>query len=252
MFNSDNLYLYLYQSCQITIFQINQNHFSMFHTDLIEQILDLPDAPLLIQEVTSKLNEEQHRREKFYNEIDESIKVEFINGEMVVHSPVMKRHNQATGLLFQLLNIFSHKHNLGFVGIEKIVTVFTRNDYEPDIVFFGIEKAALFKEHQTLFPVPDFIVEVLSKSTEKNDRGIKFNDYESHQVAEYWIIDPDSETVEQYILQGNRYVLNLKSTNGTIACSVLKGFEIPIRAIFDEKLNFEVLKELMNESPQRL
>lgn len=217
----------------------------MFHENLLEQILDLPDAAILMQEVNTRLNEERQRREKFYNDIDESIKAEFINGEMIVHSPVMKRHNDAMGLLYKLLRIYCYKHTLGFVGFEKIMTVFSRNDYEPDIVFFGNEKAIDFKEVQTLFPVPDFIVEILSKSTAKNDRGVKFDDYETHKVAEYWIIDPDNEVVEQYLLQEKRYELNLKSSNGTIKSKVIEGFEIPIRAIFDEKLNFEVLQSLL-------
>ena len=217
----------------------------MFHESLLTQILELPDAHLLVQKLTKSLNEEQQRREKFYNDIDESMKVEFINGEIVVHSPVMKRHNEATGLLFQLLKIYAFKHKLGFVGFEKIMTVFSRNDYEPDLVFFGNEKAAHFKEDQTLFPVPDFIVEVLSKSTAKYDRGIKFDDYETHQVKEYWIIDPVSEVVEQYFLVDNRYELALKSSNGSIKSEVIIGFEIPIKAIFDEDLNFEVLQKLI-------
>lgn len=217
----------------------------MFHEDLLTQILELPDAPLLMQEVNSRLAEERTRRENFYNEIDESIKAEFINGEMIVHSPVMKRHNQATGLLYKLLDTFVYKNRLGFVGFEKIMTVFTRNDYEPDIVFFGNEKAQNFKAEQTLFPIPDFVVEVLSKSTAKNDRGVKFDDYETHKVTEYWIIDPDTEVVEQYLLKDERFELNLKSSNGTIQSTAIKGFEIPIRAIFDLEINFDTLQVLL-------
>ena len=219
----------------------------MFHENLLAQILELPDAAILIQKANESLHEERKRREKFYNDIDESMKAEFINGEVVVHSPVMKRHNQANSLLFQLLKTYSFKHKLGFVGIEKIMSTFTRNDYEPDLVFFEKERADSFKEDQTLFPVPDFIVEVLSKSTSKYDRGIKFDDYETHQVKEYWIIDPKNEVIEQYVLQDDRYELVLKSSNGSIKSSVIKGFEIPIRAVFDEELNFEILQKLIKE-----
>ena len=219
----------------------------MFHESLLAQILELPDAPMLVQKATQSLHEERLRREKFYNDIDESMKVEFINGEIIVHSPVMKRHNEANGLLYKLLDTFVRKHKLGFVGFEKIMSTFTRNDYEPDLVFFGNEKADTFKEDQTLFPVPDFIVEVLSKSTGKYDRGIKFDDYETHQVREYWIIDPKNEIIEQYLLEDNRYELALKSSNGSIKSTVITGFEIPIRAVFDEELNFEILQNLMRE-----
>jgi Uma2 family endonuclease len=215
----------------------------MIHTNLIEQILDLPDAPLLHQQI--KLNEERIRREKFYNDIDESMKVEFINGEIIVHSPVMKRHNEANGLLFHLLDIHVRKNKLGFVGIEKIMVVFTRNDYEPDLVFFDNDKAEDFKPTQTLFPVPDFVVEVLSKGTKKHDRGIKHDDYETHKVQEYWIIDPDNEVVEQYILKEEVYELVYKSSQGMIKSEVVRGFEIPIRAIFDAEINFDFLQKMM-------
>jgi Uma2 family endonuclease len=217
----------------------------MIHTNLIEQILDLPDAPLLHQQIGIKLNEERIRREKFYNDIDESMKVEFINGEIIVHSPVMKRHNEANGLLYKILDTHVRKNKLGFVGIEKIMVVFTRNDYEPDLVFFDNHKSEVFTPTQTLFPVPDFVVEVLSKGTKKHDRGIKYDDYETHKVQEYWIIDPDNEVVEQYILKEEVYELVYKSSQGLIKSVVVKDFEIPIRAIFDTDVNFEVLKKMM-------
>jgi Uma2 family endonuclease len=217
----------------------------MIHSNLIEQILDLADAPLLHQQIGIKLNEEKLRREKFYNDIDESMKVEFINGEVIVHSPVMKRHNEANGLLFHLLDIHVRKNELGFVGIEKIMVVFTRNDYEPDLVFFDKEKSDEMKPTQTLFPVPDFVVEVLSNGTKKYDRGIKYDDYETHKVKEYWIIDPDNEVVEQYILKEEVYELVYKSSQGMIKSLVVKDFEIPIRAIFDADINFEVLQKMM-------
>ena len=60
----------------------------------------------------------------------------------------------------------------------------TRNDFEPDIVFYGAEKAAALRPDQTTFPPPDLIVEVLSESTEARDRGIKMEDYAAHGVRE--------------------------------------------------------------------
>jgi Uma2 family endonuclease len=217
----------------------------MIHANLIEQILELADAPLLHQQIGEKLAEERIRREKFYNDIDESMKVEFINGEVIVHSPVMKRHNEANGLLYKILDTYVRKKDLGFVGFEKIMVVFTRNDYEPDLVFFDKEKSDEMKPTQTLFPVPDFVVEVLSNGTKKYDRGIKYDDYETHKVKEYWIIDPDNEVVEQYILKEDVYELVYKSSQGMIKSEVVQGFEIPIRAIFDADINFEVLQKMM-------
>lgn len=217
----------------------------MYLETLFDQILEQPDAPRLVQAVTDYLNNEQVKREKFYNDIDESVKAEFINGEVIVHSPVRRDHNESNKFLLSLIDIYVRQKKLGFVGFEKILVRFTRNDYEPDIVFFKKEKAADFTPEQTIFPVPDFIVEVLSKSTENKDRGIKKNDYQNHGVQEYWIIDPKIRTVEQYLLEDGQYQLLLKASDGGIISQAIEGFKIPIQAIFDEEINLQTMQQLM-------
>jgi len=212
---------------------------------LISEILKEPDAYFLLQEAHLALDNEKARRIAFYNDITEQEKVEFINGEIIVHSPVMKRHNSASLLLAQLMNVYNIKHQLGFVGIEKIMITLTRNDYEPDICFFKKEKSGDFIEKQTLFPAPDFIIEILSEGTKKRDRGVKFQDYQAHRIEEYWIIDPDHQTIEQYHLEEDGYELILKSSEGNIKSFVMTDFQIPIQSVFNKELNIITLKNLM-------
>ncbi len=210
-----------------------------------ETILEMPNAVLLIRKLEKKLAAEQKQRRRFYEIVEENKKMEFINGEIVFHSPVRLQHNSATKLLCGLLNAFVIKHKLGFVGIEKIMVSLTRNDYEPDVCFFGSSKAKNFKPKQVQFPSPDFVVEVLSDSTSKNDRETKFQDYAAHGVQEYWIIDADKQIVEQYFLQNEQYELLLKAKDGAIESVVLPDFIIPIRAIFDEAENLKALAKLI-------
>jgi Uma2 family endonuclease len=54
--------------------------------------------------------------------------------------------------------------------------------------------------------VPDLILEILSPSTRRNDLLYKLNLYEEAGVREYWIVDPELKTVQQYILQSNGYL----------------------------------------------
>lgn len=213
---------------------------------LISEILNEPDAYFLIQAAqAAALDDEKKRRIAFYNNITEQEKAEFINGEIIVHSPVMKRHNAASLLLARLMSIYTDIHQLGFVGIEKIMITLTRNDYEPDISFFKKEKSDTFTQKQTLFPAPDWVIEVLSEETKERDRGVKFKDYQAHQIEEYWIIDPDHQNIEQYHYKEGQYELILKSTEGHIKSFVMEGFSIPIQAVFDEALNIETLKTLI-------
>ena len=79
----------------------------------------------------------------------------------------------------------------------------------------------------------DMAIEVLSPSTEAVDRGIKFEDYAAHGVAEYWIVDPEHEVVEQYALQSDRYELLTKVKIGAVQSVVVPGFEISVQDIFD-------------------
>lgn len=55
--------------------------------------------------------------------------------------------------------------------------------------------------------VPDLIVEVLSPSTAKNDKGYKKKLYEKCGVKEYWIVDANNKSVEVYLLKDGEYEL---------------------------------------------
>ncbi len=216
-------------------------------TIMVEQTLKMPDAVLFVRKVQSALEAEQAKRRHFYEIVEENRKLEFINGETIFHSPVKLQHNDATVLLGMLVKAFVNKNNLGFVGIEKIMISLTRNDYEPDICFFGLDKAKDFKRKQMQFPAPDFVVEVLSDSTAKFDRETKFQDYAAHGVREYWIVDAERETVEQYSLNDEKYELLLKAKDGNVESVVLPDFSIPIRAVFDESINLQTLTKLLND-----
>lgn len=158
----------------------------------------------MVDKLTSLLADEAALRETFYAQITENDKAEFINGEVIFHSPVKYRHNGVVRRLLILMDTYVQGHGLGSVGVEKLLISLTRNDYEPDLCYFGTDKVATLEPDQMRFPAPALAVEVLSKATEANDRGVKFDDYAAHGVAEYWIIDPVAETVEQYRLEGRR------------------------------------------------
>ena len=211
----------------------------------LNQILEMPNAALLAEQINSALEKEKAERNHFYEIIEEGRKIEFINGENIFQSPAKLRHTITIKLLLKLLDTFVYKQSLGLVGSQKMLISLTRNDYETDICFFEKGKADFFKPDQMQFPAPNIAVEVLSPSTEKYDRETKFQDYAAHGIAEYWIIDPEHKTIEQYYLQNEDYELLLKAKDGTIESVVLPDFKIRIRAIFDEQINLEELKNLL-------
>jgi Uma2 family endonuclease len=212
---------------------------------LLEQMVHSPRLPQYVRELKEILVAERPKRRQFLDALREDQKAEFINGEVVVHSPVASEHEMASFNLAQLMNLYVQKHDLGRVTHEKALISLTRNDYEPDICFFDATKAAAIKPRQMKFPAPDLIVEVLSPSTERIDRTTKFEDYADHGVGEYWIVDPAKRTIEQYLLSGDQYELEFKGRTGRIKCKVIDGLDLPVRAVFDSKENLKAIAQIV-------
>lgn len=205
------------------------NHVS----EKIAELKQLPELAIILERLEKEMIQEAERRNEFYELVHENVKAEFINGTIIYHSPVMRRHWKVSMKVSKFLATHVDDNDLGEVGVEKVMISLTRNDYEPDIVFFAKEKASLFTKQQMHFPAPDLVVEILSDSTEKNDRNIKFRDYASHGVKEYWIIDPDKNSLEQYLNTDNEFQLAHTFTEGTLKTETVKGFALDVRSIFE-------------------
>lgn len=121
---------------------------------------------------------------------------------------------------------------------------------QPDLVFFSKEKYDTFSDDQLLFPAPDFVVEIISKKTDSVDRGIKKQDYAAHGIREYWIIDLFRQHIEQYVLlsPNDTHYLPAKTFGlaDEIESFVIKGFNIPVLALFDETVNVETMQLLIS------
>ena len=79
---------------------------------------------------------------------------------------------------------------------------------------------------------PDMVVEILSLSNQRVDRYIKFKKYFQAGVREYWIVDPENQVVQVFLLEEKRYVVMVYEAADVLPCTVLPGLEIPLRDIF--------------------
>ena len=199
----------------------------------VSELMYAPDLRAILDELETAWNEEQKKRHEFWVDVDESRKAEFILGEIIYHSPVYGRHWMASSNLSRHLLPYVYNHDLGKIAYEKVMVRLTRNDYEPDICFWTKERAKDFQQKQSAFPAPDFVIEILSDSTKERDYGIKMTDYALHGVKEYWIIDTDNQTVEQYLLNNKVFELAQKLKDGNISSEVITGFTIGVKEIFE-------------------
>jgi Uma2 family endonuclease len=203
---------------------------------------NLPD---LLAQLNQYFADEQKMRDEFHEWLTPEIKAEFINGELVLHSPALARHTRVVVRLTQILQTYTVKEALGSLFIEKALVRMPRNSYEPDLIFYRKEVADTFSDDLMLFPVPDWIAEVLSPSTEGRDRGVKQEDYARNGVQEYWIIDPLTETVEVLIAENHTWHRQTTYTEGIIRSSVFAGLDLPVRAVFEDREAQGVMRQIL-------
>ena len=80
---------------------------------VLDPLLQSPQLPEYVDSLNRALALERRRRERFYDELTEDGKFEFINGKVVMHSPAKRKHIAITMNLSQLLSTFAQEHNLG-------------------------------------------------------------------------------------------------------------------------------------------
>ena len=211
------------------------------------EFLAAPDLPIKIAAASAVLQREAMLRERFRDEIEPHEKGEFINGETIMHSPARESHNHVSTLIVGIFGTYVRAKMLGALRYEKALCGFSRNDYEPDIAWFGTEKAASLTPDTTVYPIPDFIIEILSPATAKRDRGVKLEDYAAHGVAEYWIVDADQRIIEQYLMadEGGVYRAAVKFDRGDIAPFSFPGLTVPLAAFFEEAANLAFLRLIL-------
>jgi Uma2 family endonuclease len=84
-----------------------------------------------------------------------------------------------------------------------------------------------------IFGAPDFVIEVISPSTELRDRHDKLEVYYRYGVREYWLADPESQRIEVFVLESGRLVKKAQHDSGDVrSLAVLPGFSEPLAYVF--------------------
>jgi len=170
---------------------------------------------------------------------------ELINGFIHLMSAPIRIHQHISGELFAFVRAFIKKRKAkcriyyapfdvrlpiaGHTEDDKI-----RDVVQPDICVI-CDPSKL--DDKGCIGAPDLIVEILSPSTEKHDRKVKFNLYEVAGVREYWLVEPKTKTVHVFLLQPDG-----KYNSGTVydcdqkaPVHIFEGLEIDLKELFEEE-----------------
>ena len=168
------------------------------------------------------------------NELDENTYYELVNGKIVKKSSPNPRHQLILAKIYDLVSNYIKKNKSGTVLFAPI-DVFLDNETVviPDLIYISNDNKKIITNNG-IEGCPDLVVEILSPSTAKYDRGIKMKAYKRNQVAEYWIIDPKAHALEVYVYQDQDYdLLSYAVEEGNIESQILQGFSLSIKELFD-------------------
>jgi Uma2 family endonuclease len=99
---------------------------------------------------------------------------------------------------------------------------------EPDILFISNQRTGIITS-RNVQGAPDLIIEILSPSNPEHDRHRKYDLYEQHGVAEYWIVDPETRSIEVYGLAEGAYsLLGHFGAEEMARSNLLKGFTVAV------------------------
>ena len=170
---------------------------------------------------------------------DDGQRHELIDGEHHVTPSPNIRHQLILGNLFFLIRSWLEHSKTGAVFMAPLDVVFTRFDIvEPDVLYVSNARAKAVLTAANVQGVPELVIEIGSPSTRKRDETIKKQLYEREGVSEYWVVDPELDTVRVYVRAGERFgrarELSLEAGD-VLTTPLLEGLELRLEDVFRDQ-----------------
>ena len=142
--------------------------------------------------------------------VPEHLVAEILNGSLVTHPRPSPRHAMASSVLGIEVGdaYFGGRGGPGGWWILDEPELHLGSDIlVPDLAGWRRERMPQLPETAWFELAPDWVCEILSPSTARDDRVVKMPIYAREGVGHIWLIDPDQKTLEVYALQDERWLL---------------------------------------------
>ena len=168
-----------------------------------------------------------------YAELPEGAPYELISGKLIMApAPSLLHQLVQSNLLYALTGFVREKDSGTVLAAPVDVRLSDETTVQPDVLFVAAEHSDRIGE-QVIDGPPDLIVEILSPASAHRDAVVKKRLYEKHGVPEYWIIDPEGETVELYCLEEGIYQQKVRVVEkGNVSSTLLPGFSVELADLF--------------------
>jgi len=169
--------------------------------------------------------------------LPEDKRYEILDGELyMVAAPNTKHQRVSIRLVVALLQHVEQK-DLGEIFHAPCDVLLSDEDVvQPDILFVRKERAGIIKE-ANLQGAPDLVVEILSPGTRSKDLELKRKAYARFGVQEYWIVDPEADTVEVLVWNELGYVTaGVYAKADRLSSPLLPELNLPLSKIFAQEV----------------
>jgi Uma2 family endonuclease len=176
--------------------------------------------------------------EEFHDWLDEDTWAELAQGEVIVMSPAGTGHQDVGGFLLAVLRCVAEQAQAGHVFGPPTLMRLEAADAarEPDVMYVAEGHAERIQRTYIDGPA-DLVVEILSASSRRRDRGDKYFEYERAGVPEYWLIDPERHLAEFYVLGADGvYEMAFGGRSGRFESSVLPGLWLDVEWLWQSPL----------------
>ncbi|MCY3818980.1 MAG: Uma2 family endonuclease [Gammaproteobacteria bacterium] len=152
--------------------------------------------------------------------------LEFADGRIEELREPTDSHQSILMLLFRLFD--QHVGERGVALVAPLRIRIREGRYrEPDLLL--LRDANDSRRQDRYWLGADLVVEVVSRDDPERDYVQKRHDYADLRIPEYWIVDPQAETITVLTLDGDRYVDHGVFRPGDVASSTtLRGFRAPV------------------------
>ncbi len=161
-----------------------------------------------------------------------NVPIELWEGEFVMSPSPSFFHQKLIDRFHDALKAWVVPRHLGETCMAPMDMILTQHDVaQPDVLFIAKDRLAIIQDR--VRGPADLVVEVISPGSRQKDRIEKRDLYEQHGIKEYWIIDPDAQTVETLFLEAGQYRLVGRWRPGETARSrLLEGFTLVVANLF--------------------
>ncbi len=125
-------------------------------------------------------------------------------------------HQRVSRRLLRFLDGHVLANNLGEVFAAPIDVILAPTTVvQPDLIFIAHDRGHIITG-RAIEGAPTLVVEILSPTTQQNDRTTKAQLYAKYGVPHYWLLDSDPQVLEAYELSGDQYNLVIKVQNDNV------------------------------------